>query len=433
MKSPPPPDLQVHVHERGDFRLDGILRLIEAAAEPRPLDAVLQTLAEEVAIITGAGVVSLYLREGTDGDFVMRANVGLAPGAVGRVRLRAGEGITGYAAQSRRPVSAAVASEDAYHKAVPGIGEEEFPAFLAVPLLAAEGTQGVLVMQRRLPAFEPAEVALASALAAPFNFALDRASERESNPGQEATASRSIKLEGVGLVPGSIMGRVETMPTFDALPDRTPRDRAAQLVDDAMESLRTELSRTRKRLSRERESSPLLWTLPQMLSDQRFRECAEAECQSRGLVEGLREVARMYARSSLQPGMASDDHALANRAVEVGDLCLLIAIQATDHPFLRDCNVLLLSELLSTPIAHAAIARNAAAVVVADAVPESNEALGLLRAAGIPVIAKVSGLFAWARGHDRILVDATAGHVRINPSPAEIVRARHSERPPRGT
>ena len=48
------------------------------------------------------------------------------------------------------------------------------------------------------------------------------------------------------------------------------------------------------------------------------------------------------------------------------------------------------------------------------------------RAAKLPVVSEVGGLFAWARVGDRVLVDADAGEVRVNPSAATIARFRRT-------
>ena len=92
--------IRVLVHERGDRRIDGILRLIEEAGRARPLFATLQTLVAEIAAITASDVVSVYLKEDSD-VLVMRANVGFPREAIGRVRLRVGQGITGFSRRSR--------------------------------------------------------------------------------------------------------------------------------------------------------------------------------------------------------------------------------------------------------------------------------------------------------------------------------------------
>src|SRR6185503_21224340 len=119
------------------LRVDGILRLIEAASESGPLSKVMQRLCEHAATIAHADVVSVYVREQNDeGDFlVLRANVGFPAAMIGQVRLSMGEGITGTAAEVMRPISAQVAQEDAHYVHVPGLGEERFPSLLAIPLM----------------------------------------------------------------------------------------------------------------------------------------------------------------------------------------------------------------------------------------------------------------------------------------------------------
>ena len=99
--------LTVRVHGRGDAPLEGVLRLIEEAARPRPLPEVLAALCAEVSDITGCEVVSLYLRESEgEGDQLrMAANVGFPAGAVHNVRLRVGEGILNDSSVTFRPNS----------------------------------------------------------------------------------------------------------------------------------------------------------------------------------------------------------------------------------------------------------------------------------------------------------------------------------------
>src|ERR1700754_3687823 len=123
--------IRVRVHERGDRRLDGIMRLIEEAGRPRPLGAVLRSLCEAIAEIARAPVVSIYVLEGE--HLVLRGNVGFADSAVDNVQLRLGEGLTGFVAECLRPVSVAIGRHDERWKAVPGIGEDKFPSYLGVP------------------------------------------------------------------------------------------------------------------------------------------------------------------------------------------------------------------------------------------------------------------------------------------------------------
>src|SRR4029077_2475859 len=166
------------VHDSGDHTtLDGIFRLIALGERDEPLEDVLTAMCGDVAAIASADVASIYVREdGPEGErFTMRGNVGFPREALGRVHLGRGEGITGFAADRMRPVSVADADQDARFKYIPGLGEEQFPVLLAVPVLRGGAAAGVLVLQRRAAsAFTPEEVVLETALAARITPALAR-------------------------------------------------------------------------------------------------------------------------------------------------------------------------------------------------------------------------------------------------------------------
>ena len=124
----------VQVHGAGDRALDGIFRLIALGDEDRPLEEVLTSMCADVADIARANVASIYVREDNDDGglrFTMRGNVGFPPEAIGRVHLRPGEGITGFAAERMRPVSVAIGKQDRHFKYISGLGEEKYPALLA--------------------------------------------------------------------------------------------------------------------------------------------------------------------------------------------------------------------------------------------------------------------------------------------------------------
>src|SRR5215468_2423437 len=207
------------VHGAGDRALDGIFRLIALGEEDRPLEQVLTSMCVDVAAIARANVASIYVREEDEDGlrFTMRGNVGFPPEAVGRVHLRPGEGITGFAAERMRPVSVAVGKQDRHFKYISGLGEEKYPALLAVPILRAGTTAGVLVLQRGVTrAFSDGEVVLATALAAVINHAIERGEERGRRQARGADR-RAVRLGGRSIVGGAAMGRAELLPTLSAL------------------------------------------------------------------------------------------------------------------------------------------------------------------------------------------------------------------------
>lgn len=420
----------VFVHERGNRSLDGIFRLIEVAGQAAPLDRVLAAMCRDVAQTAAADVVSIYVRDGRGAEvgdegaaFTMRGNVGFPADAVGRVRLRAGEGIVGFVAQCLRPVSVDAAERDEHFKYVPGLGEERFPVMLAVPVVSGGAVGGVLVLQRTaLHPFTGEEVVLATALAAVISHALERAAERERERERKAT-STVARLPGAILSRGTAMGRAEILPTLAAM-GRSPEAPAS--VPFRFDAL---IGRLREGLRRAELPAALnaqVGFLAPMLDDSRLGERIEAAAASRDPLRALSEVAREYARVSCRTSWSDGDTAdlMIDRAAEIEDLCVLAHAAMSGRTLIRP-GAIVVAEQLRVFLAVAAIAGGASAFVVETELPADAIAAEIVRAAGRPFLAGVKGLFSWVRPDDLLVVDAEAGSLRVNPEATAVARFRN--------
>ena len=417
--------IRMHVHERDELRVDGILRLIEAASESGALAKVLQKMCAHAATIAHADVVSVYVREQTDaGDWlVLRANIGFPSSAIGTVRLALGEGIVGSAAEVMRPISAQVAQEDAHYKHVPELGEERFPSLLAIPLFARGDVAGVLVLQRgEAAAFGETEVALGTALATTFAHAI----EHRDHPGR--APARSARLTGTLVVPGTALGRALMLGTLEALhPVRggsvSPQPGAD--VEQAFSAITTILRKAERRVQSvlEPAARSALELLLLMLDDQRLRTTAAERCQKLGLAPGLRQVAREYAVATYAARAA--DPMLEQRAIEVESLCLLLATSACGLPLPSPGEVLVVAERVTAMAALTVVGGRAAAIIASAPLDPESLGVQVARAGQIPVLSDVAGLFAWVRPEDTLLVDGTQSILRVNPPATTIARYRH--------
>lgn len=427
------------VHDSGDHTtLDGIFRLISLGEREEPLEDVLTAMCADVAAIARAEVASIYVREeGPEGErFTMRGNVGFPREALGRVHLGRGEGITGFAADRLRPVSVADGDRDARFKYIPGLGEEQFPALLAVPVLRAGAAAGVLVLQRReASAFSPEEVVLASALAAVINHALERGEGRERQRAADADR-RTVRLGGLPIVGGAAMGRAEALPTLAALAriaaPAKPGEPAAGL-EAVWARLGGELARAQARVTG--AAAREIASLAMILEDERFRGRLGEACAAAAPLKALSELARAYARVPFSGAAGDEANAewLEARAAEIEDLCVLVYAGATTRgrPLVR-AGAILASERLGLFSTAFAVAAGASAFVVDGDVPADGGPAALARAAGRPVLASVRGLYAWLRPEDLLVVDADAGVVRINPPATTVARFRSDRRPATG-
>ena len=423
----------VLVHERADRSLDGIFRLIEAAGQPRPLAEVLARMCADVAAIAAADVVSVYVRDaerdgnGGAGDeagqvFTLRGNVGFPAESVGNVHLRQGEGITGFVAEKLLPVSVAMADRDEHFKYIPGLGEERFPAMLAVPVVRAGAAAAVLVLQRGPDReFTGEEVVLATALAAVINHALERAEERER--AQRESGRASVRLPGVSLCPGAAMGRAAVLPTLAALArGPAPPGGGGVGVEAALERLETDVRKLAQGATG--GAARELASLALILDDRRFRERLVAAATGPTPLKSMSELAREDARVAFSAARdeATEAHK-TERAAEIEDLCVIVHAVTTGQTLVRPGDIVI-SERLRTFMASHALARGVSALVVDGPLGEAGAVATLARAAGVPLMAGVAGVFAWVHPGDLLVVDADAGHVRVNPEATQVARFR---------
>ncbi|MDY7029937.1 MAG: GAF domain-containing protein, partial [Spirochaetota bacterium] len=94
---------------------------------------------------------SIFLLDRANNKLVLRATVGLNPDMIENLKLNIGEGITGTSLKELRPICVPRGSEDPNFKYVPGIFEEKYESFLAVPILRSSNRLGVIVLEDSKP------------------------------------------------------------------------------------------------------------------------------------------------------------------------------------------------------------------------------------------------------------------------------------------
>ncbi len=100
-----------------------------------------------------ADVCSIYLWDENKGMLTLEATIGLNPAMVGQIHFALGEGITGLALKELRTIREDKGHLNPNFIPVAGAGEENYEAFLAVPILRGHERIGVLVVQHQSPGF----------------------------------------------------------------------------------------------------------------------------------------------------------------------------------------------------------------------------------------------------------------------------------------
>jgi len=119
-----------------------------AAAEP--LEVVLERIVDFLLGELGPDSVFVYVLEGD--DLVLKASKNPHPEVVNRLKMRMGQGITGWVAEHRKPVAMARnAMKDPRFLAFTELPEDQFEAFLSAPIVSRGKLVGVINLQHRLP------------------------------------------------------------------------------------------------------------------------------------------------------------------------------------------------------------------------------------------------------------------------------------------
>jgi uroporphyrinogen-III synthase len=127
-----------------------------AAADP--LHDVLDEIVEFVSGLMSCDSCLIYVRE--EDELVLRASKNAHPDLVDRLKMRVGEGITGWVAANREPVVIeSAASRDPRFRNFAELPEDTFEAFLSIPVIFRGRVVSVINVQHQQPrSYTPREV-----------------------------------------------------------------------------------------------------------------------------------------------------------------------------------------------------------------------------------------------------------------------------------
>ena len=116
------------------------------------LDEILGEVVGLTVQATRCDACLVYLLDRSTGEMVLRASQLPHPSDVGYLRIRSGEGITGWVAEHKSVVAlGSNAAADPRFKKFSGLVEDGYQAFLSVPLTSAGEAVGVINVHHREP------------------------------------------------------------------------------------------------------------------------------------------------------------------------------------------------------------------------------------------------------------------------------------------
>ncbi len=137
----------------------------------------------------------IYLYDEATRELVLRGASNSHPGELGRLRMRLGEGITGWVAQQRRPVAISYgAMRDPRFKLYSALPEDRFEAFLSVPVIHQNSLLGVINIQHAaVHEHSSMEIRALSTAGLVLGEALDRRAREQQALSNHAAQLRRIR------------------------------------------------------------------------------------------------------------------------------------------------------------------------------------------------------------------------------------------------
>lgn len=413
---PPPPKRRRRKPKFGDTRhLFANLRDHLASGT-----ASLPDIAKLVAEGLHADASVIYITRA--GEFLeLVATFGLNVNAVGRTRLRVGEGIIGMAASSGDVLNLADAQNHPRYVYRAEIGEDAMASMLAVPVKRAGRTLGVIsVMSREARVFAPVEVESLATVAMLLAEILAKAGATDvSEEGFSETLPRRYAghVLSSGIVRGKVLPYGAAQPIAKLLTDDPEAE--LQRLDAAVETANRNLdglisaslpggNAPRDVLEAYRmvaQSSGWLTQVREAINDGLTAETA-VDKVSRNLRERMRRIADPYLRERL-----------ADIEDMVGQLMVALGGMAP-KPERADGYILLVRRLGPADLLdwHA---RGIAGVAIEEASPSGHAAI-LARALGLPALQVDRGAVEAANEGDSVLLDAEGATLILRPEPEVI-------------
>jgi uroporphyrinogen-III synthase len=177
--------------ERRDIEF--LHELGERIASADPLHKVLLRILEFIASVMKCDSCFVYVLEGS--ELILRASKNPHSEVVDRLKLRMGQGITGWVAENKKPVAISLnASQDARFQAFNELPEDRFEAFLSVPVLCRDRVVSVINVQHREPhTYNQREIQLISTIGFLVGPEIDTVRrDDESSKTSELTGARKL-------------------------------------------------------------------------------------------------------------------------------------------------------------------------------------------------------------------------------------------------
>ncbi|MCE9685337.1 phosphoenolpyruvate--protein phosphotransferase [Shewanella sp. AS16] len=405
--------------------LNTLRDITQAVASAGNLDSALELLVTQTKTAMNTQVCSIYILE--QQQLVLSATDGLEKGAVGTVKMPLSEGLVGLVAEREEAVNLADARLHPRFKLFPEVAEEEYRAFLAVPIIYQKQVLGVIVVQQASTRqFSEGEEAFLMTLAAQLAMAVKGHKQKAEvrSHGHQILFQGTSASSGIAIAQALVIGGEISLEQ----PEVPCEDVALEVyrLSLAMGRCKEALAALSQRFDREQDEEVVsIFTALQLLLDDASLGGEYArEVQLGWSAESA--VSRVSLRY-IQQFLAMEDPYLKERASDIRDLGQKVLrqliepgrlAQEPDKPVIlvtREADATLLAEF----------PRQKLAGIVTEMGGVNSHAAILARALEVPAITGVEQILSTEIDQKLLVLNASRGHLMVSPSAAVIDEYRN--------
>ena len=414
--------------------LDQLRRIVQKVNAAKDLQSALNIIVSRVRESLSTQVCSVYLLDSDINCHVLMASEGLNEEAVGHVSLELGEGLVGLVAKHAEPINLQDAPLHPSYHYLKETGEEEFHAFLGVPIIHHRAVLGVLVVQHEVRRrFDEGEEAFLITLSAQLAGVIAHAEATGAIEGISPSGQKTSDTAFAGVSGSSGVSIGEAVVVFPHADLSLIPDRRAKNIDKEIEFFATCLSAVRGDMAK--------------LHDKLAGQVAEGERQlfnvylhmldddalGNEVVERIRmgswaQGALAYvANEHVRKFETMNDDYLSERAIDVKDLCSRVLFYLQEKETIKTeyvDNTILVSEELTPGMLVEVPKAKLKGLISVKGSGNSHVAI-LARTMGIPTVMGVVDLPYNQLDGRELIVDGYKGEVISNPS--DQLRNRYLE------
>jgi uroporphyrinogen-III synthase len=228
-------------------------RISSIVSSELSLDEMLGEILGVAVQVSACDACLVYLIEKATGEIVLRASQLPHAKALGKLRMKMGEGVTGWVAAQKSVVAlTAHAGQDPRFKRFPSLIEDTYEAFISIPLISGGDVVGVINVHFRQPQEYPADlIALLTFIGEQMGGAVAKSLLAEENQRlQEEALEMKRQLEARKLVErakGILMQRFSLSEEEAYLRLRNDSRRSRRAMRDLAEQIiQTEIRQRQK-------------------------------------------------------------------------------------------------------------------------------------------------------------------------------------------